>query len=142
MKKVSLFLFIAILFSACAPATQPPALPAETTVPAQPTSTQVPVADALWVSPAVPDTLRDAAKHSGLPLVDSADIATQKLDIADSGSLWIYALVAPFPTVTDNLPSADLISAWQNGSSLTGNGQPLLMAESTLRAFTALWGEP
>lgn len=142
MKKISLFLFIAILFSACAPATQTPALPVETTVPAQPTSTQVPVADALWVSPAVPDVLRDAAKNSGLPLVDSADAATQKLDIADSGSLWIYALVAPFPTVTDNLPSADLISAWQNGSSLTGNGQPLLMAESTLRAFTALWGEP
>ncbi|MEY2817448.1 MAG: hypothetical protein RL275_911, partial [Chloroflexota bacterium] len=142
MKKISLFLFLAILFSACAPATEAPALPTETIVSAQPTFTQAPIADALWLSPAVPDVLRDAAKLSGLPIVDAAESATQKLDIADSGSLWIYALVAPFPTVTDDIPSADLINVWQNGSSLTGNGQPLLMAESTLRAFTALWGEP
>lgn len=70
------------------------------------------------------------------------ELATQTLDVSDTGSIWIYALVAPFPTVTDGVSSADLISAWQSGSSLTGNGQPLLMAESTLRAMTALWGEP
>ena len=83
MKKISLFLFLAILFSACAPATEAPALPTETIVPAQPTSTQAPIADALWLSPAVPDVLRDAAKLSGLPIVDYAESATQKLDIAD-----------------------------------------------------------
>ncbi|HNM38539.1 MAG TPA: hypothetical protein PKI33_15820, partial [Anaerolineales bacterium] len=89
MKKISLFLFIAILFSACAPATEAPALPAEPTVSAQPTSTQMPVADALWVSPAVPNVLREAAKSSGVPIVNDAETTTQKLDIADSGSLWI-----------------------------------------------------
>ncbi|MCZ2127058.1 MAG: CapA family protein [Anaerolineales bacterium] len=56
-------------------------------------------------------------------------------------SLWIYALAAPFPTVPDDVSSADLLAAW-NGESLSENGQPLLMAESTLRAFRALWGEP
>lgn len=112
------------------------------TVTPQPTATQPPVADALWVSDAVPDDLRDVAELSGVLLVDAPDLATQTLDVSDSGSLWIYALVAPFPTVIDGIPSADLIDAWKNGSSLTGNGQPLLMAESTLRALTALWGEP
>lgn len=140
MKKLSPFLILLILLVACTPATETPIAPTATV---QPTATQPPLAeDALWVSPAVPDVLSEAAKSAGLPIVDSPELATQKLDIAASGSLWIYALVAPFPTVTDGVSSADLISAWQNGSSLTGNGQPLLMAESTLKALTALWGEP
>lgn len=139
MKNFSPFLILFILLAACAPATATPVAPTATP---QPTATQPPTADALWVSDAVPDDLRTVAERSGVPLVASADLATQTLDVADSGSVWIYALVAPFPTVTDGIPSADLIDAWQNGSSLTGNGQPLLMAESTLRALTALWGEP
>lgn len=139
MKKLSPLLIIIILLTACAPTTEVPITPTATV---QPTSTQAPVADALWVSLAVPDVLREAAALAGLPIVDVPELATQKLDISDSGSLWIYALVAPFPTVTDGVSSADLISAWQSGSSLTGNGQPLLMAESTLRALTAQWGEP
>lgn len=142
MKKISPLLIITLLLSACTSAAQTPIVPTATAAPAQPTSTQPFVADALWVSPAVPGVLRNAAELSGLPVVDSAESATQKLDVADSGSLWIYALVAPFPTVTDGISSADLLAMWKNGSSLTGNGQPLLMAESTLRAFTALWGEP
>jgi len=141
MKKLTPFLILILflLASACAPAAETPIAP--TTTP-QPTATQPPTADALWVSDAVPAVLRDAINRSSVPLVNSPDLATTKLEVADTGSLWIYALVAPFPTVTDGIPSADLIDAWKNGSSLTGNGQPLLMAESTLRAFTALWGEP
>jgi len=142
MKKLSPILIISLLLSACTSTAPTPIVPTATAAPVQPTPAQAPIADALWISPAVPDVLRDAAKGSGLPVVDLAESATQKLDVTDSGSLWIYALVAPFPTVTDGIPSADLLDAWKNGSSLTGNGQPLLMAESTLRALTALWGEP
>lgn len=140
MKKLSPFIIVAILLAACTSATETPNAPVTATP--IPTSTQPPVADALWVSPAVPDDLRDIAIQSGLPITDTFELATQTLDVSDTGSLWIYALVAPFPTVTDGVSSAELIDAWQNGSSLTGNGQPLLVAESTLRALTALWGEP
>ena len=142
MKKISILLVFVFLLAACGtPATELPI--ASTDVPlVQITSTQAPTAEKLWVSPAVPDVLRETAKLTGLPIIDSPDSATQKLDVADSGSLWIYALVAPFPTVADGVTSAELISAWKNGSLLTGSGQPLLMAESTLRALTALWGEP
>jgi poly-gamma-glutamate synthesis protein (capsule biosynthesis protein) len=96
----------------------------------------------LWISPAAPDALRDLARSWDIPITTNAASATKMLDISTSGSLWIYALVAPFPTVTDGVSSADLISAWQGASSGTLNGQPLLMAESTKRALTALWGEP
>ncbi|MBN8581798.1 MAG: CapA family protein [Anaerolineae bacterium] len=141
MKKLSLFIIVSLLLAACASATETPIAPIAT-APILPTATQPPIADALWVSPAVPDDLREIATQTGLPLANTPDAATQILDVSDSGSLWIYALVMPFPTVTDGVSSADLISAWQSGSSLTGNGQPLLMAESTLRALTALWGDP
>lgn len=141
MKKYPSLLLILFFITACASATETP--PSSTpTVFVQSTPTQTPIPDALWVSPAVPDDLREMAEGSGFPLTDVRELATQTLDVSDSGSIWIYVLVAPFPTVMDGVSSADLISAWQSGSSLTGNGQPLLMAESTLRALTYLWGEP
>lgn len=142
MKKTSLLLF-AILLAACAPAAQTPApTPSPMPTAAVPTPTQTPLPDALWVSPAAPDALRELAASWNIPIVADAASATQTLEMADTGSVWIYALVAPFPTVQDGVTSEDLISAWKNASSLTLNGQPLLMAESTLRALTAQWGEP
>jgi poly-gamma-glutamate synthesis protein (capsule biosynthesis protein) len=141
MNRISSILLLSIFLIACAASTSTP-IPAAATLEVAPTATQTPMPDALWVGPAVPDELREYAKLTGLPMVTIPEIATQKLDISNSGSLWIYALVSPFPTVTDGVSSADLISAWQSGSSLTGNGQPILMAESTLSALTVLWGEP
>lgn len=56
---------------------------------------------------------------------------------------WVYALVAPFPTVTDGVTFDELHIAWSEGTaSAAFNGHPLLMEESTLAAFTALWDEP
>jgi len=148
MKKFSLVLLCLFLVVACGAPQQGASvtLPAKAS-PTQPAATSAPTttpirSKALWVSLAVPDVLREDAKSLGLPMVNSADFATQKLDVSASGSLWIYALVAPFPTVTDGVASADLISAWQGASSGSLSGRPLLMAESTLRAFAALWGEP
>jgi hypothetical protein len=56
---------------------------------------------------------------------------------------WVYALVAPFPTVTDGVTFDELYIAWSEGTAPAAfNGHPLLMEESTLAAFTALWDEP
>jgi hypothetical protein len=55
----------------------------------------------------------------------------------------VYALVVPFPTVTDGLASEELKRAWVEGiAPAPFTGHPLLMAESTLAAIRALWGEP
>ena len=143
MKKISSLLICIFILAACAPATEVFVVP--TKAPPQPSSTAtfVPANPGLWVSHAVPDDLRDITQAWDIPLVDETALATQKLDVSDSGALWMYALVAPFPTVTDGVTYADLSSAWKGASSsgpLAGHG--LLMAESTLEAFTALWGEP
>ena len=142
MKKISSLLVFVFILAACAPATEAPVVPSATSLPVS-TATATPATPALWVSPAVPDDLRAVAKTWDIPLVEDSALATQKLDVADSGALWMYALVAPFPTVTDDVTYADLSSAWK-GASSSGPfaGRGLLMAESTLRAFTALWGEP
>ena len=142
MKKISSLLVFVFILAACAPATEAPVVPSATSLPVS-TATATPATPALWVSPAVPDDLRAVAKTWDIPLVEDSALATQKLDVADSGALWMYALVAPFPTVTDDVTYADLSSAWK-GASSSGPfaGRGLLMAESTLEAFTALWGEP
>ncbi len=145
MKKISILLIFIFLFSACAPLqTETPTLAPSATAPPSPTptATSTPVPDALWISPAVPDVLREIAESSNIPIVASIEPATHTLDISASGSVWVYALVAPFPTVTDNVPFEDLMSAWEGASNGLLSGRDLLMAESTLRALTALWGEP
>lgn len=71
--------------------------------------------------------------------------ATIFLDAAEpdtSTIRWIYALVAPFPTVTDNVTRNELKAAWNGSSSGPFGGLPLLMDESTLAALTAEWGGP
>ncbi len=142
MKKIFItILLISILASCAPPETITPTLVPSLTPPA-PTVTSTPMPDALWVSPAVPANLLKLAQTWDIPRTDDFSLATQKLDIADSGALWIYALVAPFPTVTDDVTDQDLLSLWSASSSGPLAGRGLLMAESTLEAFTALWGEP
>jgi poly-gamma-glutamate synthesis protein (capsule biosynthesis protein) len=61
----------------------------------------------------------------------------------ENSALYVYALVAPFPTVPDGVSSDELRLAWTEGKAPAAfEGQPLLMNESTLAALTALWNEP
>ena len=141
MKQTFILLIFLSILAACVPATETP-MEARTLPTPNPTSTQEILPDALWISPAVSDDLRLIAQKWDIPWVDDSALATQKLDVSASGALWIYALVAPFPTVTDDVTYEDLISAWKGAPAGPLIGHSLLMAESTLEAFTARWGEP
>ena len=55
---------------------------------------------------------------------------------------WIYALVAPFPTVLDGVTRNDLLSFWQGENTGPFAGKPILMDAATLESFSALWGKP
>ena len=120
--------------------------PTVTLLPIPGETTQTSVAQYLWVSPAVPDYLRQTVMDSGLPLTGDAATSTVRLDIsrfADSQTAtWIYALVAPFPTITDNVSLADIQNTWAGAATGPFAGRPIWMDESTLAAFSALWGEP
>jgi len=124
---------------------------ATATLPAAPkqpvvTSTVTPLPYPLWIDPSVPDVLREQAHAWNLPASGSASMASLKLGLATASdekrSTWVYALVAPFPTVLDGVALSDLQAAWSASSSGLLAGLPIWMTESTLGVLTSLLGEP
>jgi len=143
VKKLLFLLLAGALLEACAPQAAAP-----TSQPNVSTSTPASALNGLWISPTIPDALRQTAQGWGVPLALNSSSASMILDVDSTSivhnpsSVWIYALVAPFPTVTDGVTLDDIKSAWHGSSSGPFAGRPLWMAESTLAAFTALWGAP
>ncbi|MDI6770594.1 MAG: CapA family protein [Anaerolineales bacterium] len=125
-----------------------PTLPPTATLPLEIPPGPPPVTASLWISPAVPAALRQSALASGFPLASAPENATVLLDInlqssiENRQSVWIYALVAPFSTVTDGVRADELRRAWAGEPAGPFAGRPLWMTESTLAAFSAKWGAP
>jgi hypothetical protein len=99
----------------------------------------------LYIGPGVPQALHEESAAWNLLPNDDPLNATVTLDAApadEADSLWVYALVAPFPTITDDVSSTVLLDFWHGSGTGPFGGSPLRMAESTLRAVSAIWGEP
>jgi poly-gamma-glutamate synthesis protein (capsule biosynthesis protein) len=132
-------------------AVQIPAL-APTITPMPPTAVPTPVvlnAAQVWASPSTPLILRDKFQSWGFQiLAKEQSAANLYIDVAQTAesamhvSTWTYALAAPFPTLTDNVASQELLAVWSGSSFGPFAGIPLLMEESTLVTFTELWGPP
>lgn len=149
MNKISVLVILAYWLTACSS-------PSPSTVPAIPLqSLATPKPSALWISLGVPSTLLEVAKSWKIPNTDLPENASIRLEVSPSfipetsangliqaQSLWVYALVAPFPTVTDGVTLDELHAAWRGLPHDLFRDQPLLMTESTLAAFSAIWGEP
>jgi Bacterial capsule synthesis protein PGA_cap len=145
VKRQLLALALGIMLTACAPTATPSA---PTLQPQKPISTGTPgpKTETLWISPSVPDALRQKAQGWNIAAAADPSTAALSLDyhpgLEGKESLWIYALVAPFPTVTDGVTSDEIHEAWKGSSSGPFAGRPIRMADSTLAAFTELWGAP
>jgi hypothetical protein len=117
-------------------------------IPGQVTDTPLPAF--LWISPAVPDYLRQFAMTSNMALAASSETATTRLDVfapqassqAAQDAVWIYALVTAFPTTADGVSLADIKNTWAGTPSGPFAGRFLWLDEATLRSFTVLWGTP
>lgn len=127
----------------------PEGFPLPTVTRALPTDASSPTPEivSLYISPSVSAQLADYARASGLPVTDqpvSAGAILEQTETAMPGETaeWIYALVAPFPTIADGVTFADLRACWSGAGQGPFAGRPLWMDESTLAAFTALWGAP
>ena len=141
-KQLIIFLILIVILAACVPTQNAAPTLSATSSPlptATATASSTPRPTALWISDSIPDALREVAEESGIPLVRDADNATLHFDLGGVGntSIWIYALVAPFPTVEDGVSTKELQSLW-----LENGDRKLWMAESTKAALTAFWGEP
>ncbi len=101
-----------------------------------PTATNHPVR--LWIAPSAPADLRGIAAQlthlAGRPVelagsVDQADLRFGPQPDAPT-SQWVYALVAPFPTVSDGMSLDDLKLAWSGQG-----GDPVLASQTTVDAL-------
>ncbi len=105
-------------------------------------ATGTPAPASRYIGDSVPATLREQFEGQNVRL----DISTSRVTDGQSSEIrWVYALVAPFPTVADGVTLDELQLAWTKGAAAAPasfKGTPLLMEESTLAAFTALWDEP
>lgn len=127
----------------------------EPTATALPTSTSTPVPPiSVWMEPYLPaDLLGSIALAPGVVEADGPENAANKIQVGGQTALsqWVYALVAPFPTIPDGVTAQELQGAWQGSSKPSAGapsagasfaGSPILVDESTLGVFTALWGAP
>lgn len=116
------------------------------TLPSTPSITLTPMIQNFWISPAVPVKLAEEAGKLGYVLIDNADEAEIKLGIVDealdSSTTWFYAVVAPFPTIIDDISFDELRGAWRGEGYGAFTGVPLRMNDSTLRAISSILGEP
>lgn len=130
--------------AACTPASAPtpPAPPTPTPfVPAPPTPTLAEIT--IWADEALPARLRDALQSlpagggPRLRWVDDSSAATVRVEAGPDLPLstWIYAVVAPFPTVPDAIESEALRAAWAGADGV-------LVAPATAAALTSLLGPP
>ena len=99
----------------------------------------------VWLDSSLPPALRAAIQLPvGAPLASDPGSATLIIGAVRGGpplqSHWVYALVAPFPTVADDISLAELQAAWRGTPAPAFDGKPILLSESTRAALTAWWG--
>jgi poly-gamma-glutamate synthesis protein (capsule biosynthesis protein) len=82
-----------------------------------------------------------------MELADQAAGASLRLEVVEPGAFqnpgivpWVYALAAPFPTVTDDTNLEFVKAVWQAGPIKGMPFSTLLVSESTLAVFEKLWG--
>jgi hypothetical protein len=135
---------------------QPPAAVTPTAfLPGQPTSTVTPLPTVtpsvtpvavpeVWFDPSIPELLRQKIQFNvQTKLAASSESAHLRIGAiyVERGSVdWVYAVVAPFPTVTDGITRDDLRRVWRGERLDLFGGNPLLMSSTTHAAFEALWG--
>jgi hypothetical protein len=107
------------------------AQPTNTSIPEpSPSPTQPPIM--VWLAPYLPEKLVESITlPAGYSLASSQEAAEVILTVdtqaQSPSSQWVYALVAPFPTVTDGVSFEQLQSAWTGNPPEPFASSPLLM---------------
>jgi hypothetical protein len=99
----------------------------------------------IWVAPDLPEDFQALIKlPATISRAETQEQAGLRLEIRPEFpvSNWIYALVAPFPTVPDSISIIDLKQAWLNGPVNSLPFQKLIVDQNTAGIFSKLWGEP
>ncbi len=148
MKKIyQPLLILFTLLSSCAPQATPSLQPLISSATPTPPPSPEPIAHTPApfeprIGASVPALLREQALKLNPQnfILDASPLVASNPNLNETKITWVYALVAPFPTVTDGVTLDQLQTAWTQGILL--NGTPLLVDESTRDALTLLWDAP
>jgi hypothetical protein len=127
--------------TALAAETQPSPTWTATPIPYTPT----PLPMGIWLAPYLPQAFRESIQLApGVTQVQEVQQADYLLRVGAENQIsqWVYALVAPFPTIPDGVSEQELHDAWQGKRPAAFAEKPLLMDDSTLGVLTAAWGAP
>ena len=133
-------LAIVLIVSACAPTQAIEGQPKQVI---EPVATEIPDPLSLWLPPYLPKQLtKDLVLPEGIIHSTGEQIASIRIDVGSDGlvSQWVYALVAPFSTVTDENSSNDLKAFWQGSKVKSFPVEKLLVDGETKALFEKLWG--
>lgn len=125
----------------------------------KPEAAPAPVKPVLWVAPDLPQRFRESLHiPAGLETTAQWQAANLKIEIqpaeqAAGGqngepgggraeSAWIYAVVAPFPTVLDEVGLEAVLAAWNGRPPAEFDRRPLLMSAETRAVLERYWGPP
>lgn len=73
-------------------------------------------------------------------VADERDANIRLGQMSEGDFTWIYVLVAPFPTIVDDVPLDEIMQTWQGKGNIDFQDQPLLMTEQTKQYFEKIWG--
>jgi len=148
----SAFIVLTLLITACGTLVQPvvtdqPIIPSATST-LSPTATPIPPTPtnpvpAVWLDPRLPaKILQSLDAIPSLVLVANKEEALLSLtiDTEEAISSWIYALAAPFATVTDDVSVDSLISFWQNNTDFPA--RVLVMPSAIFDSLKLRYGNP
>jgi poly-gamma-glutamate synthesis protein (capsule biosynthesis protein) len=167
-KTVLLLGVVSLAFSGCAQpagAVQPQSVTAFATDPVVSNSTSLPTRELsiatqaapaatethtplrIWLSPAVPqEVLAHFVLPAGAQTVSAPGVSSVRLaPFREAGepnvlARWVYAAVAPFPTIVDEINLDELEQIWQGTASEAFTG-PLLVTAEVHTLFAYLWGQ-
>ena len=148
----SLFMVLSLVLGACGTLLQPvvpdqPIIPSETptlsptATPIAPTPTTL--VPAVWLDPRLPTRILQSLDHiPSLVLVANKEEALLSLtiDSEEAISSWIYALAAPFATVTDDVSLESFLSFWQNNTDFPT--RVLVMPPAIFDSLKLRYGNP
>ena len=99
----------------------------------------------VWLAPYLPDAIGERfSLPAGFQFTTEPGNAQLRLEVGSDvpTARWIYALVAPFPTLRDDVALSDLQAVWRGTPPEELAAISLILDEDTQAVFTVLWGEP
>ena len=147
LRKIPILLLLIILMSGCSSKVSglSPQTPLTVENKPQRIPTQEPqILPLIWVDPLLPTSLTaDLKIPTELQIVGEEKSANIKITYSADHPIsnWYYVLAAPYPTLSDQIDSKDLIHHWQNHTSIFP-AEKLLLDSGALKFFSKLWGNP